>query len=113
MSRNTIGIIDKYVHMATIPVVRELVGMDLNVILFLENQIQFANRLFRRGRCVQNIIRIDNRDTIKNTIHNLKKNKVTHIVCINEDLKNLLIENLQLLDGFKYAFPEKNHFKIG
>jgi len=113
MSRNTIGIIDKYVHMATIPVVRELVGMDLNVILFLENQIQFANRLFRRGRCVQNIIRIDNRDTIKNTIHKLKKNKVTHIVCINEDLKNLLIENLQLLDGFKYAFPEKNHFKIG
>jgi len=106
-----IAIVDSGHNWAITPLVRELLHDGNNVFLFVQNKKPYTNRLFQKLKGHIQIPSIDQNLLLVLAALFLRKG-ITHIICLEEDIKSILIKHQRILKGLKFAFPGYVEYRL-
>lgn len=106
-----IAIIDSGHNWAITPLVRELIRDGNNVLLFVQNKKAYTTGLFPELKGHIQIPTEINRDLALFLTVLFSRKGVTHVICLEEDIKSLLIKYQRYFKQCKYAFPGYSQYR--
>ena len=107
----SIGIIGSGEEWSCLPVIRELGRRSNECHLMLSNLTNPAVH----SRYATTNIRIPSKsdiDFVKKVLSICNSGRITHIICLDGDMKFLLIKNSNTLSDFRFAFPSYKNYNI-
>jgi len=111
-ARRNIAIVDSGHSWAITPLVRELIDQGYNVHLFVQNKKIMTTRLFPKLKGHIQIPENINNRLIATILSLFNKFKISHLICLDEDIKCKLVHHRPSFRDVRFANPEIDNYLI-